>query len=389
MGLVVPVAYFLTELSCRPVRSDWRLVAKAAAPLITSSAALLVYQVYVSLALGRLMSYRVESGYWQLLFAHGAQGVVSEVASNFLKVSLYLGLLLAPFLPCCFGTFLGRLSARERSLALLVWIEFTVLLSAALILTGNLMPLADNIIFNGGLGPILLRPYGLDTGWPAAARMFWVCVTVLSVAGASCLLAIAAISARRICKRLPLWDNNDQRRAAILLAGTFALYLGFMCLRGFFDRYLIFSLALCIPLLHLMSLLPGHEQGTEALSAFWQRVSVVASAVLLTVYGSLGVAGVHDYFSFNRARWQVLQELLADRISPMDIEGGFEFNGWYGYEPAYRNVGIVFNTGMIHNDRFVVALKPLSGFAVRESLAFDRWLFPGQGQVLVLEKRPQ
>ena len=55
---------------------------------------------------------------------------------------------------------------------------------------------------------------------------------------------------------------------------------------------------------------------------------------LVASYGLFSVASTDDYFAWNRARWQALTYLLDEvRVSPMEVCGGFEFNGWYNYDP--------------------------------------------------------
>ena len=55
--------------------------------------------------------------------------------------------------------------------------------------------------------------------------------------------------------------------------------------------------------------------------------------------GILTIGATHDYLSWNRVRWQALHNLMQEpQISPNDIDGGFEFNGWYLYDYKYKKV---------------------------------------------------
>jgi hypothetical protein len=57
-----------------------------------------------------------------------------------------------------------------------------------------------------------------------------------------------------------------------------------------------------------------------------QIVAMVGCAGLALV----ALAGTHEYLSWNRARWQVLNELTdTQRIAPAEIDGGLEFDGWH------------------------------------------------------------
>lgn len=383
-GLVVPVGLLLTRVFSKRLAAMplWQ----AAVPLVVSTAAICAFESFLSSTTGELMSYRAEVGYWHSLLAGGVGTVAATFAANVLKSALYLGLLLLPLLLYCYPAFLVRLASKERSFAIVLMLEIFIFAGAGLVATNNLMPLADNVIFSGGLGPLLLRDDGRHIGWIAGSPLFWACVTLLSCAGAGCLLSMVAVAALRFKKRISILPDAQSSAMAVLLLSILSLYLSLLCFRGFFDRYLIFPLLLCIPLLVSATKL-GTADDTAKLTPLARRSIACGCACLLLVFAGIDAACVHDYFAFNRSRWQALGDLLQTGISPMDIDGGLEFNGWYGYEPAYRKIGIVFDTNMTHNDRFVLSLTTLPGFDVFATYSFKRWLPSGIGQILVLKKQ--
>ena len=54
-----------------------------------------------------------------------------------------------------------------------------------------------------------------------------------------------------------------------------------------------------------------------------------AGMAAVALYGLVSVGLVHDWFSWNSARWELGRQALAQSIEPIDIEGGFEWNGWF------------------------------------------------------------
>jgi len=61
------------------------------------------------------------------------------------------------------------------------------------------------------------------------------------------------------------------------------------------------------------------------------RTPLRAGMVAVAMSGLLSVGLFHDWLSWNAARWDLGRQALAmQTIKPADIEGGFEWNGWYG-----------------------------------------------------------
>lgn len=294
-----------------------------------------------------------------------------------------------PLLIPVYPAFLSGLPAKDRRFALIMFAEPLILISVGLLMTNLLMPLADNVLFDAGLGPILLG--GPDpVSWTKAPRQFWGVVTAIGVAGASALISLLLLCCGKVfvasSERGDVGiDEPEQRdsidaekRNAKFMILTFLFYMMIIGFRGFFDRYLIFPMFLLTPL---------------CVWAFSWRINSVAlmrllplSLVFILIYAALSVAATHDYFSWNRARWQAGEELvLRGGISPLRIDGGLEFNGWYGYEPQYRNSGgIVFSSDMRHGNDYLLTMKELPGYATLARYKFESWLPLRTGEILFL-----
>jgi hypothetical protein len=115
--------------------------------------------------------------------------------------------------------------------------------------------------------------------------------------------------------------------------------------------------------------------------------------ILLAWYS---IAGTHDYLEWNRARFDGLAKLGARGVPPTAIDGGMEYNGWHlapvlGTAPTDAEArpgqpDDVKSWWWVVDDRFVASFRPLPRYVVRETLPYRRWLVPGVGHVMILER---
>src|SRR5216684_2548164 len=128
----------------------------------------------------------------------------------------------------------------------------------------------------------------------------------------------------------------------------------------------------------------------------WPRPVIdfsVPAVVTLALCGVFSVAGTHDYLSWNRVRWQALNNLMQEQhVSPKQMDGGVEFNAWYLYSRSYPNpllsVDIDWNKKpesmerkpaptkswwWVASDDYVVTFGPVPGFTELKCYQFQRW----------------
>ena len=96
------------------------------------------------------------------------------------------------------------------------------------------------------------------------------------------------------------------------------------------------------------------------------------------------VAATHDYLAWNRARWVALRELMeVDGVTPAEIDGGFEFNGFYRYGlPSSPGKGM-----WVEDDRYIVTHGPVPGYRTMRSYPYRRWIAPPDGAIYVLVRQ--
>jgi hypothetical protein len=240
------------------------------------------------------------------------------------------------------------------------------------------MPLSGNILFDTGLGPTTLRDaYILDLPHlPRAPKEIWIAITTASVFGAVLLTHYLVRAAATVSMKLIKTISVAEMWVPILLLAACALYSILIGITGYFDRYFIFLL----PFVMLLAL----PQRPNALRV--SPPSLIIAAIIVLIYGSFSFTATHDYISWNRARWEALNYLIEQAHIPQkDIDGGFEFNGWYGYSPTYREQPSK-SWWWVDNDDYVISFGSISGYTEVRHYSYERWMPFGDGNIYVLRK---
>lgn len=316
-----------------------------------------------------------------LFFLHGAPGGMElkitearSVDAGALVNAAFRGvetlsLLLAPL------AFAVRRDVVARHPRLVVAATATLALLALLLhrRTGAAMFYLTNVMYDLGLGASTLRDTLFLALRPPIALGPWLSVplTVVATVAAGILLVAWAAGLRR---SYPPATRFLALATLVLMVGSLlhTLY--------YFDRYLLGVLPFAIAAI----------AASARVSA--SRASLALAALLVW----FAVAGTHDYLAWNRARYDGLAELAAAGISPTAIDGGMEFNAWHlapvlNHWPTNAEVRpggapTTKSWWWVVDDRFVVSFRPLPGYTVRRAIPYPRWLVPGSGRIVVLER---
>lgn len=98
-----------------------------------------------------------------------------------------------------------------------------------------------------------------------------------------------------------------------------------------------------------------------------------------------------EYLAWNDARWRVGRQLVRQHVPPVQIDGGFEWVGWFDFEralPIALAAGYSDNPGAwmtIFPDRYLLTFEPVEGTRI---VASARWRtrFGSEGTVLAVER---
>jgi hypothetical protein len=320
----------------------------------------------------------------------GFSGIIPDSLPLFMQRSTrycllaapYVGLFVLPFLVAIPATpGLAPLRAKAiRALSAIV----AVVIFAILWWRDDMMPSLPNVIIQSGFGPLTQADtFHLDLNLPpvsAGVDGFWIVATALGCAGIYAMLSriLFALFAWRDGPRSP----ENRAPVALFLGTTLAAYwFAIWAVAGNnqrYDRYLLFLVPLLIA---GFVLLLRNGTGHRSPSA------VLRSVFLLAAFTAFAVAGTHDYLAWNRTRWQALTELTqADHVPPEKIDGGYEFNGRFLYDPNYRpRPGK--SEWWVHDDEFMLASGDLPGYRTLREYRYVRWL-PFPGLVVILQRLP-
>lgn len=265
------------------------------------------------------------------------------------------------------------LTARWFRGVVIVLTAGTVLLEAA-ILTGMIDPpvfLHRNVIFDFGLGPVLLKDtyiLGITRTWTMPKWIFY----LIAYWAVISMVVVAALSAS-------CFKDLMGRGGKSSFLGSFALlcaiaYVGIIVLTGFHDRYLI-------PLCFFVVVWLVAEAPLEVRT--FSATKLALAGVPLILMASFSVPALHDFMELKRSVAKANDTLLKEfKVDPCRSDGGFEFNGYHCYRPDFRSKDGL-SWWWVSAEEYVVTLGPLPGFQVVRTFPFSRWLGP-DGAVFIL-----
>jgi len=377
LGIVIGLSFAFAYLAKN--RFTKKSILTALLPTVLIAATLIAYQVWLQSAHGLPAAYNAPT----LRLLNSLKMPFGVMTAFFgmraVATLMYLGLFLLPLLIMLIPYQWKSASRRERLCSVFALSAFAVAVMAVLMWKGRFMPLLGNILFDTGLGPATLRDVSILRlpHLPGAPKTLWLVITVVSIAGAAILLHNLFSTIVQLFHWRRKTEFVSDKWPIALVVSACALYFIPMGITWFFDRYLIFFL----PLLMLIVL-----NVRNPVRLHISRWSVFIAAAILVFYGTFTLAATHDYLSWNRARWQALRYLTEEaNISHRNIDGGFEFNGWYGYNPKYRPSRDK-SWWWVNNDDYIISFGPITGYNEIKRYPYRQWLRPGQAGIFILHR---
>ena len=238
--------------------------------------------------------------------------------------------------------------------------------------------LNGNVIFNCGVGPVVLKDtyiLGITRAatLPKAIYFFVVYWTVIA---AVVFGALAVDGVKNLVRREDTAPGSSRSFLATSCLFTALLYLAIIVPLAPYDRYLILPCALLIIWI-VVSIPPGR-------TAVVSRGVMILVAAPLMCFAVFSVFGTRDFLEMKRSLTAAHKYVLNDlKASPRDVDGGFEFNGYHCYKK-----GMPYRKGLswwwVERERYLITLGPLAGYHVIRTFPFQRWLGP-DGSVHLLQ----
>lgn len=312
------------------------------------------------------------------------------------RILLYLGWFLLPVLVLVYG-YISLLHHNKQSSGVLWPVTVTTVLAIvtfSLWRSGidwengdNLLPRGGGWIYKFGIGPFKLTDtfvLRLNDHLDRIDINYWFLVTCAGLFGTALLLTTGfafLLGNRRVL--FPGKMDSEQAVRLFLLA-TVVVYLLPVSMINWFDRYLIPT----VPLLSAFAAgMIRHERASER--SLVMGVCIVFACLAMLGTGFLALAGTRDYFTWNRLRWKIAQELVeTEGVEPSEIDGGEEYNSTTIFGPDHRMLpGRSLKELSGGNRRWAITFGDLPGYTPVRAFPYDNWFPRGQRKLYLLERK--
>jgi hypothetical protein len=389
LAVCIPLAFAVTVLLNS--RLTARTTLRSAIPLISCVGAFLAFRHWLASS-GRMPAL-LDARTGELLQAlTNARHLIGLFLNNTFVVLVYLGLFLLPILALSMCDLFR--SYRSKSAALMTVAILIMTLGAIMHARYDLtfgdaslipMPIPGNVLISSGVGPLTLRDTFLLhlNHRPDLPAGFWIVVTALGLLGAGLLLAMLSLHTLKLMPRLlnrAPNSENDGVRMFLVLSGV--IYLLPLLVTPFpYDRYFVPT----IPL--IAAGIAGLSSRLSEPYPYDIKLSRLCGLMFLTAFAVFSVSGTRDYLAWNRLRWEALHYLAqTSHVGAKDVDGGYEFNGLYLYDPAYRS-DPERSYWWVQRDTYQIGFGPVPGYATVKEYTYSNWLPPHLQKVVVLRKQ--
>lgn len=376
IGLFIVLAFFPAFLL--RFGASLKNFARAVMPFLCGATALAVFQFWMKKNTGLPVWYNVNFKFL-LFFLRYPKHLIHLVYHNTFVILMYSGIILFPLLVILSSEFIKRIPKKRITVYFLIFISFTCWISYKTVFGGHVMPFSGNVLVSGGIGPLTLHDsYFLSpNAFGGLPKTFWWFVTVMAIGGAGLLLIFILEVIVRFFSGVPTISEQDQKSKQVFLALCCLGYYLPISFGIFFDRYML-PLIVLLSLLIVLSVVKG-KFPVNSFSSF-------AGFGIILIFFLYSLLATHDYLSWNRTRWEALNYLTqVQKVSPANIDGGFEFNGFHMYNSAYiASVGR--SWWWVIGDDYMITFGIIPKYKIEKKYKFKKWLPPGNGNILILKK---
>jgi hypothetical protein len=285
-------------------------------------------------------------------------------------VWLYIGLL---FIPLTFY-FLPYLKKTDFNRKMIFAIILCGILIPAMNSAWDFFP-SGNTLYNGGLGPKLLKDTCRgDNILPVLSKNNLNGIRIICLISVIIFIVLLTRKITGIKNYFVNISDSPERLIKVCAAILFITYFAFLIINPiYFDRY-------CLPLILFLLII------AVPLNESFELKKSMAGIIILAAFGLFSISYTHDYFSWNRTRWQALNYLMKEKqIKPTQIDGGFEFNAWYLSETGiYPDASTGKSWWFVIEDDFVISSGDITGFQKIKKFPFQCYAPPRKDFIYIL-----
>jgi hypothetical protein len=276
----------------------------------------------------------------------------------------------------------GWLAVKKRRKRMVVVFIFTVALLSVAGALHYKFPCIENVIYNTGLGPILLHDTFILKVNLSGFQTPLFFPFLFALAGFAMGLTCVSILVLKFWMTLRKSIRKTATSTEIFYQFLFTaalLYIFLLVNVYMFDRYVLVFVPMGLMMLFLVF--------PSQLVSMPRRVYAWCFALLMP-FIIYDVTATHDYMAWNRAKWKALDVMTGiHRVSPLEMDGGYEFNGIHNYD-----VGYVSEPGKswwwVADDKYVTGMGPLAGYHVFHKEPYYSWTRLEEKNVFILERNP-
>ncbi|THB76936.1 MAG: hypothetical protein D6B25_08435 [Desulfobulbaceae bacterium] len=374
LGLAIPLAFLVTVFLHPPLKTMSRrhlsLVAVLVGIVPWLSCELWLATLETSVAnhpvVQRIFAYPVEKGVFDYgIFLLSQAGVIW----------LYCGFFLSPLLII----HQNKLRSIHPLRKLIILITFFFCLFELAIILGYISPptgFYKNIIYNFGIGPILLKDnylLGITRNVSLPPPIFYMVIWYATIS-ALALGYLLVRSIRQLIVTVPPNHATGLSFRGLLCLICLIIYSGTILLTGFHDRYLI-------PLMvFLIVWLADHQ--TPSFEA--QKSMLIATSIVLFI-GLLSTLSIRDFMTIKHSQYQATHDILNERdLSPCEIDGGFEHNGYHCSNQKKPTVTGTYSWWWVTQEKYLVSLGPMADYHVVHQVPY-RLILGYDGAIHILQ----
>ncbi len=380
IGIVISIAFCLSWLLLK--KRNLKNFFIAFSPILVSLFFLFTYQHIIAHFDKLPIGYNFQ--FFMLIDAvlHPTFEILKKVAFYLITASIGLGIFITPIILPLIKTFLKKnIFSKAESITLLaISTTYFLIIIVKLYLTNYYIPFSGNIIYSFGLGPVIMPDaisYALTT-MNGIEKFVWISLTIIGTV--SILFFIAIII--DVLKRMKQRKYNFFQKTPfqfVFFSGIIILYIVPLSFIYISDRYLIFVLVF---LIYILSAYIPLIDNTQFLKFYSYRIVLFFLPILL-----FSIAATHDYLAWNKARWHALNYLVYEqKISPKEIDGGFEFNAWYLFDFSKYHPEINKKWWWVEKDNYLVTMSLVKGTSLIKKYNYYKWLSLKESYVFITKR---
>ena len=296
---------------------------------------------------------------------HPTFSTIQQIGINFITSCICLGIFILPLTILNFKNHLKQI--HQFSLVKWGFYLFLLIIICKVLLTGLINPFIGNMFYSFGTGPVLMTGFNTDKLQTYSIIGKFILI-LLNISGAiSFYFAFFSI-----VKSINLKTVSKDNWLNLFFVLLFFIYLIPLCFNYTNDRYLLLLLPFFIV---------SYFKYCETEFNLYLFISLFSPIFFFSV------ASNYDYFRINDAKWSALNELTNKKlVLPQNIDGGFEFNGWYlsesiNYDPSHEG-----RWWWIANEEYILSPKKRKGFKIETRIPFKNIISYPFDELYVLKR---